>query len=104
MITYVYIDGFNLYYGCLKGTPFRWLDLRKLCQNLLPPNQIEKIKYSPLGLVNARITPANRCVSRCISERWEHCLRSRLSTATISATSSPCRELRPRQAARSISA
>ncbi len=45
MKTYVYIDAFNLYYGCLKGTPFRWLDLRRLCQNLLPHNQVEKIKY-----------------------------------------------------------
>ena len=26
MRTRVYIDGFNLYYGCLKGTPAKWLD------------------------------------------------------------------------------
>lgn len=25
--THVYIDGFNLYYGLLKGTPYKWLDL-----------------------------------------------------------------------------
>lgn len=25
--TRVYIDGYNLYYGCLKGTPYKWLDL-----------------------------------------------------------------------------
>jgi len=43
--TYVYIDAFNLYFGCCKGTPFKWLDLGKLCQFLLPKNQIEKIKY-----------------------------------------------------------
>ena len=23
----VYVDGFNLYYGSLKGTPYKWLDL-----------------------------------------------------------------------------
>ncbi|MFW5857215.1 MAG: NYN domain-containing protein, partial [Planctomycetota bacterium] len=45
MRTYVYVDGFNLYYGCLKGTPFRWLDLVSLCRNLLPQNEILKIKY-----------------------------------------------------------
>lgn len=28
--TRVYIDGFNLYYGCLKYTSFKWLDLYKL--------------------------------------------------------------------------
>ncbi len=32
MLTNVYVDGFNLYYGCLKGTPYRWLDLGALCQ------------------------------------------------------------------------
>ena len=34
--TNVYIDGFNLYYGCAKGTPHRWLDLGALCNALLP--------------------------------------------------------------------
>jgi 6-hydroxy-3-succinoylpyridine 3-monooxygenase len=27
MATTVYVDAFNLYYGCLRGTPYRWLDL-----------------------------------------------------------------------------
>jgi len=27
--TRIYIDGYNLYYGCLKGTPYKWLDLTK---------------------------------------------------------------------------
>lgn len=43
--TYVYIDGFNLYYGALRGTPFRWLDLGKLCDLLLPKNDVQAIKY-----------------------------------------------------------
>lgn len=38
-------DGFNLYYGCLKGTPYKWLDLGALCQALLPPNKIQRIRY-----------------------------------------------------------
>lgn len=45
MRTIVYIDGFNFYYGCVKDTPFRWLDLRSFCQKLLPPNDIVAIKY-----------------------------------------------------------
>ena len=28
--TRVYVDGSNLYYGCLKGTPYKWLDLLEL--------------------------------------------------------------------------
>jgi uncharacterized LabA/DUF88 family protein len=45
--TYVYVDGFNLYYGCLRGTPYRWLDLEKLARHLLPPrkHEIRWIKY-----------------------------------------------------------
>jgi uncharacterized LabA/DUF88 family protein len=43
--TNVYVDGFNLYYGCLKGTPYRWLDLEALCCRLLPTNSIHRIRY-----------------------------------------------------------
>lgn len=45
MRTHVYIDGFNFYYGCLKGTKYKWVDLVKLCDALLPPNEIRSIKY-----------------------------------------------------------
>jgi uncharacterized LabA/DUF88 family protein len=45
MKTYVYIDAFNLYFGCVKGTPYKWLDLSRLCTILLPQHQIEGIKY-----------------------------------------------------------
>ena len=30
MRTRVYVDGFNLYYGALKGTSFKWLNLLAL--------------------------------------------------------------------------
>ena len=55
MQTNVYIDGFNLYYGCLKGTPHRWLDLASFCRAAFPPprNQINRIRYFTAH-VNAR--------------------------------------------------
>ncbi|MDR6680173.1 antitoxin Xre/MbcA/ParS toxin-binding domain-containing protein [Pseudomonas oryzihabitans] len=35
--TRIYIDGYNFYYGCLKGTPYKWLDLLPLfAQQILP--------------------------------------------------------------------
>jgi uncharacterized LabA/DUF88 family protein len=43
--TNVYIDGFNLYYGLLKGTPHKWLNLERFCDQLLPKNEIKKIYY-----------------------------------------------------------
>lgn len=41
----VYVDSFNLYYGCLKGGPHKWLDLDRLFSLLLPKNEIRGIKY-----------------------------------------------------------
>ena len=32
MRTRVYVDAFNLYYGALRGTPYKWLDLDALYQ------------------------------------------------------------------------
>ena len=33
--TIVYIDGYNLYYGLLKGTSYKWLDLFAFARRLL---------------------------------------------------------------------
>jgi len=44
--TFIYIDGFNLYYGSVKGTPLKWLDLKKFLQIVLhPKHSILSIKY-----------------------------------------------------------
>ena len=46
MRTIVYIDGFNLYYGCLKNTPYKWLNLEKLFMQLLDKkHKIIAVKY-----------------------------------------------------------
>lgn len=33
----IYVDGFNLFFGALRATPFRWLDLNALARHLLEP-------------------------------------------------------------------
>jgi hypothetical protein len=48
----IYIDGFNLYYGALKGTPYKWLDLEALSRKLVPNHDIHRIRY-----FTARIAP-----------------------------------------------
>lgn len=45
METNIYIDGFNLYYGSLRGTPFRWLNVDSLCRKILKEAKINSIKY-----------------------------------------------------------
>jgi hypothetical protein len=44
--TYVYIDGFNLYYRALRKTKFKWLNLEALARSLVgSDNDIQKIRY-----------------------------------------------------------
>ncbi|MBT2966403.1 NYN domain-containing protein [Vibrio anguillarum] len=38
MNTRVYIDGYNLYYGCLKKSPYKWLDLKALFESQVLPS------------------------------------------------------------------
>lgn len=35
MKTNVYVDGFNLYYGCLHNTPYKWLDIVALSATII---------------------------------------------------------------------
>jgi hypothetical protein len=42
----VYIDGFNLYYGALKGTPHKWLDLEAFARAITPRQYtVSEIRY-----------------------------------------------------------
>ena len=43
--TRVYIDGFNLYYGAVRRTPYRWLNVARMCEHLLPGREIVGYKY-----------------------------------------------------------
>ena len=54
MRTIVYVDGFNLYYGALKGTPFKWLNLQELFRRVLAQDKhsLVAIKY-----FTARVQP-----------------------------------------------
>ncbi|MCQ3808694.1 MAG: hypothetical protein KTV16_15705 [Acidimicrobiia bacterium] len=44
--TIVYVDGFNFYYGAIKGNPeLKWLDYRELATGLLRGHQVGAVKY-----------------------------------------------------------
>jgi uncharacterized LabA/DUF88 family protein len=45
MRTMVYVDGFNLYYGLLKDSPYKWLNIQHMCQLLMPHDDIVGIRY-----------------------------------------------------------
>ena len=62
--TVFYVDGFNLYHGLLKGTPYLWLDMAKFATSLLPrpeEHDIVRIKYFTARI---KYNPAFRCKSR----------------------------------------
>jgi len=42
---HVYVDGFNLYYGAVKDTPYRWLDLQRFFALLRPHDDVRVIHY-----------------------------------------------------------
>ena len=70
--TNVYIDGFNLYYGCVRGTPYKWLDVAAFCARLLPKNQINRIRY-----LTALVTPrANDPQQRMRQEIYLRAIRT----------------------------
>lgn len=52
MKTFLYIDGFNLYYSAVKGTPLRWLNPVALASVAFPKNQIVATKF-----FTAKVTP-----------------------------------------------
>ncbi len=43
--TIVYIDGFNLYYGAVRGSAHKWLNLQRFFQLLRPHDNIVKVHY-----------------------------------------------------------
>ncbi|MEQ4336631.1 6-hydroxy-3-succinoylpyridine hydroxylase, partial [Pseudomonas syringae] len=40
--TRIYIDGYNFYYGCLRRTPYKWLDLLPLFEKHILPSALVK--------------------------------------------------------------
>ncbi len=57
--TTVYVDGFNLYYLALRGTPFRWLDLGALADRVLGArHQVHAIRYFTARIQPSRTDPS----------------------------------------------
>jgi uncharacterized LabA/DUF88 family protein len=52
--TIVYVDGYNLFYGCLKHTSFKWLDIVKLMEGYILHAQNPKI-----NLINVKYFTAD---------------------------------------------
>jgi hypothetical protein len=53
----IYVDGFNLYYGALKGTLYKWLDLEVLSRRLVPGYEINRIRYFTARIIQDPADP-----------------------------------------------
>ena len=75
--TIVYIDGFNFYFGSLKNTPYKWLNLQSLfCDVFKERNDIVAIKY-----YTARVSPTHSNPN--VSNRQDAYLRALKETCPI---------------------
>lgn len=71
--TIVYIDGYNLYYGLLKGTPYKWLDLLSFSRSLLAADhEILAINYFTAPVKTHPHDPAALDRQKVYLQAFEH--------------------------------
>ena len=70
----VYVDGFNLYYGALRGTPYKWLDLMGLFQDILGPvHSVQKVKYFTARVLKQKDLPGSARQDIYLEALERHC-------------------------------
>ncbi len=80
--TNVYVDAFNLYYGCLRKTPYRWLNPAELCARIIPRNEIHRIRYFTALVTPRPSDPQQR-------NRQEMYIRALRTLPNLSVTQAP---------------
>lgn len=63
--TIVYVDGFNFYYGAVKGGPYKWLNLERFFKLLRPHDNLCQIHYFT-ALVNGPTLPNQQTYLRAL--------------------------------------
>jgi hypothetical protein len=67
MRTIVYVDGFNFYYGCCRGTPHRWVNPWRVAEHLLPApdHELVALFYFTAAIKPQPHDPAQRQRQEC---------------------------------------
>jgi 6-hydroxy-3-succinoylpyridine 3-monooxygenase len=75
MKTIVYVDGLNLYYGSLRGTPFKWLDLYTLFRDCMleVDAELEQVRYYTAP---AKASSSDDPASPMRQQRYLHALKA----------------------------
>ena len=79
----IYVDGYNLYFGRLKHTPYKWLDIHSLfggpmLRENAPDAQVSQIKYFTAD-VKTKFA-SRRHIANASQERYHRALLERHST------------------------
>ena len=70
MRTAIYIDGWNFFYGMLKGTPWKWLDPKELCRHMLPQAcEIVAITYCTTLVTEREASKRQKVYLRALTAR-----------------------------------
>jgi hypothetical protein len=64
----VYVDGFNFYYGAVRGSPYKWLDLERFFRLLLPNDDIHAVRYFT-ALIKGPTSPNQERYLRALATR-----------------------------------
>lgn len=74
MRVYVYVDGFNLHYRALQGTPHKWLDLPKSAARLLRSGDtVELVRYFTARVKARAGDPDAPRRQQTYLSAWAHC-------------------------------
>ena len=64
MRTIVYIDGFNFYFGVLRNTPYKWLDITSLVKHICrvqnPSIEITTVKFFTAPVITRLATKGDQ--------------------------------------------
>ena len=66
MRTIVYVDGYNFYFGVLRGTPYKWLDLvglvKHICRVQNPNIEITAVKFFTAPVITKLATQGEKAL------------------------------------------
>ena len=85
MRTIVYVDGFNFYYGCCRGTPHRWVNPWRVAEHLLPApdHELVALFYFTAAIKPQPHDPAQRQRQECYWRALHTTHPSRVLTAEV---------------------
>jgi 6-hydroxy-3-succinoylpyridine 3-monooxygenase len=67
--TRIYIDGYNLYYGCLRNTPYKWLDIVALFERCILPSILLRCELGDTLISSLSSAPSIKYFTAKIVER-----------------------------------